>query len=1188
MTSPGGRIEIRVDPDLTGFSSRMATELGGAARTGIGAFTSAARLALAGSAAVLGVGAIAAARSTLNIGIEYQNQLNTLQAVTGATGAELARVSETARRLGSDLALPATSAADAAAVMTELAKASFTVEEAQQAARGSIQLAAAAQIDGARAAEIQANAINAFSLSAGDAGRVADVLANAANASSAEITDIADALAQASAVAASAGISIEDTATAIGILANNGIKGADAGTLIKSALLALQSPSTAASKAMRRLGLEAYDAEGNFVGLSSVFEQLSQASATMTDEQYAAATSTLFGSDAARLAGIAAKEGGAGFDEMAAAISRQGAAAEVAAAKSQGLGGAIDAFKSQVETVQIDFFERAAPSLERLVRLAAERLPEIAETALDTVDRAVGYFQDVAPQIGRALESRRAAVADAWERLAQPIVEGAGEIGDEVLDLVADVAGTLEDLAETAVDKVEPLAQAVGDLVESLDDAGGPLETTGDLLGVVAGAAGLALDAAGPLIDLVAGLVSGFAELPGPLQSSVLALAALKLATSGVLGGRGGGGAGGDVGLASPGLGARISAPFREFAQTVGVQMALADDSITRSQAFQGGIATAIERQAPRVSGAFAQIRGAYQGGIAEAAQATERYGLAADGFAQRVSGLGRATQTAASVGIGGLRSAGAGLVGFLGGPWGAALAAGTLAVGAISSKLAEADATTQSFTQSLLEGGTAAANVETQYRDQYSLEDGEDLDFLQRFGESIGITASLDEARQAADDYRESLSPLAQAQLDVQRETNDVAAAVGEFGVGSAEAREASGNLRYAQDELAQAQRDVALATADANEAIAQSVQESLAASDATIRLSEAQIAARDAEASYQEVMANADATDDERQQSLNNLLQAYNAQVTAAGQKAAADAAGATPAVQAALATAAQVRELDALIAAGGPAVGQLQALRAGMDVSSAGAVIAAAAMDNVTGAVTRIPGERAVRINSLTAEAQANLEALGFSVEHLPDGSVKVTAETAEAEAALNRFTTQRRTITVGVRTVTTNVGSTYDQSGPGLATGGYIRGPGGPTDDRAGLWRLSNGEFVQRAAVVALTGRDFQEALNRGDWATALPRLQELAGRQSTAQLDAMAGAAAARAAGRLAAGGFVDDSIRAAALAGTDSAAAAVPQIGEVVGSKYLGPVYLTDPDAYARQSRRDARAAAARVNLRRG
>jgi TP901 family phage tail tape measure protein len=270
MSSLLGEARVRIRPDLSGFMRETQSGVESAGRNAGSAFSKAMKV---GAVALAGVTVAAglAAKSTLDIGINYQNSLNTLQAVSGATVAQMSAVSATAKKLGADTSLTATSAADAATAMTELAKGGLSVDAAMTAAKGTLQLAAAAGVDAAEAASIQSSALNAYGLAAGDAGRVADVLANAANAASGEITDFAWALQAGGAVAHATGISLEDTAAALGLLANNGIKGSDAGTLLKSALLALQSPSDPARKAMENLGVAAYDASGNFVGLSSIF-----------------------------------------------------------------------------------------------------------------------------------------------------------------------------------------------------------------------------------------------------------------------------------------------------------------------------------------------------------------------------------------------------------------------------------------------------------------------------------------------------------------------------------------------------------------------------------------------------------------------------------------------------------------------------------------------------------------------------------------------------------------------------------------------------------------------------------------------------------------------------------------------------------------------------------------------------
>lgn len=570
MAAAGGVVEIRVEPDLKGFGSKLNSGVTSAAR---GVNDSAFRGIGTKLAAAVGVGLAVKGiadfgKSVIKVGIETADSLNTLQAASRATDTQMQAVKATARALGNDLSLPATSAKDAAAAMTELVKASFSVADAQAAAKGSLQLAAAAQIDAARAAQIQANALNAFGLQAKEAGRVADVLANTANAASGEITDVAGALQQAGTVAAGAGISIEDTATAIGLLANAGIQGSDAGTLLKSTLLALRDTGKPAQAAIKDLGLTVYDSQGRFVGLRSIVDDLAQAQGRMSQESFEAATNVLFGSDASRFAAVAAAEGAVGFDKMAKAVGRQGGAAEVAAAKTKGLGGAIEGFKSQVETFKLDLYDRGAPGIERLVRYASAAFPKIASAALDAADQAVGAASRLGAAYGPDVIARVEAFGAVIGAIAGPAIRSLGEDAREtapvVLDFSRDVTAAVRDIAVG----LGPAGAALGDvvvtlgtaarraLVPALDAAGdaarevgaafreaGPqlagfikfggeiVEVLGEGVGatvtgilvpglrLAAGAAGLALDVLGPLAGIVGDNAGAFTLLAGAVAA---------------------------------------------------------------------------------------------------------------------------------------------------------------------------------------------------------------------------------------------------------------------------------------------------------------------------------------------------------------------------------------------------------------------------------------------------------------------------------------------------------------------------------------------------------------------------------------------------------------------------------------------------------------------------------------------
>ncbi|WP_276922427.1 phage tail tape measure protein [Corynebacterium pyruviciproducens] len=381
----GGKIDILIEPDTKRFVPKMEAGLKGA-------------LGAAGKlGAALGVAAGGAEvfRNVIDSGKEFESQLNTLSAVSQATAEQIGAVTEKARELGSDTSLNATSASDAAAAMTELAKGGFSVEQAMDAAKGTLQLASAAQVDAATAATIQSQALQAFGLEATDAARVSDILAGAANASSAEIEDVAMALQQSGTVAAGFGVSIEDTASAVAMFANAGITGSDAGTLLKTALLGLTDQGKPAQRAIEELGLTVYDAQGRFVGLESLFGQLQKAQQSMTDEQYQAAAATLFGSDAIRMSMVAAQQGADGFSELRDAVTRQGQAAEVAAAQTQGLPGAMERIQNAAEDAALGVYDAMKGPLVSGIDVATSAIETLAPVAERSLHGVVNTFGDV-------------------------------------------------------------------------------------------------------------------------------------------------------------------------------------------------------------------------------------------------------------------------------------------------------------------------------------------------------------------------------------------------------------------------------------------------------------------------------------------------------------------------------------------------------------------------------------------------------------------------------------------------------------------------------------------------------------------------------------------------------------------------------------------------------------------------
>lgn len=451
----------KLDPKV---NTSGLTEQGGRAGKDFGdRFASGAKTALATLGLAGGVAALASQfKQVMSIGMDWTNNMNTLTAVTGASAEQLKAAGAAARALGNDITLPATSANDAASAMTELAKGGFTVQQSMDAAKGSLQLAAAAGITATQAATIQSQALQAFGLRAGDAGKMSDTLANAANASSAEITDVAQALQQAGTVANQFGLSAEDTAAAIALLANNGIQGSDAGTLLKSSLLALTDQGKPAREAIRELGLNVYDAQGRFVGLHELFGQLGEASKTMTNEQYQAATATLFGSDAMRLAGVAAKDGSASYDLVRTAIDRQGAAADVAAAKTKGLPGAWERVKNGIEALQLKAYDAAEGPLSTLLDKMSGGLDKFGDS-WDTLANN--------PQIASLLADSRSAISG--------LVEGLRDAGPAITPIVKSLAAAGATLGGAAWKAFVTTLETATDVIRVLTPA---LKFTGELM----------------------------------------------------------------------------------------------------------------------------------------------------------------------------------------------------------------------------------------------------------------------------------------------------------------------------------------------------------------------------------------------------------------------------------------------------------------------------------------------------------------------------------------------------------------------------------------------------------------------------------------------------------------------------------------------------------------------------------
>jgi phage tail tape measure protein, TP901 family len=341
---------------------------------------------------LVGAGALAAGVASVKMAGDYEQGLNIFKSVSGATAQQMAMVAAKARELGQDASLPGVSARDAANAMTELSKAGLSVNDTLAASKGVMSLAKAGQIDVADAATIAAQALNAFKLKGSDAGKVADVLANGANASATDIRGLSLGLQQSAAVASQFGVSLEDTVTTLGLFANRGMQGSDAGTSLKTMLISLANPSKKAANLMHQLGINAYDASGKFVGMRQLAQNLQNGLKGLSEEQKQQALATIFGTDAFRAAAFLADSAGKSYDDMSKAVGRSGAAMDLAKAQNSGFNGALDNLKSTLETVGTDIGMKLLPPLTKIIKeLANSGVIEAFGAALTALTPIISY-----------------------------------------------------------------------------------------------------------------------------------------------------------------------------------------------------------------------------------------------------------------------------------------------------------------------------------------------------------------------------------------------------------------------------------------------------------------------------------------------------------------------------------------------------------------------------------------------------------------------------------------------------------------------------------------------------------------------------------------------------------------------------------------------------------------------------
>lgn len=316
------------------------------------------------TAAGLAVAAFGVA--SIKMAADFDEQMSTVQANSGATTAQLGQLREAALQAGASTVY---TASESAGAINDLAKAGMSVSDILSGGlTASLNLAAAGQMDVGNAAEYMSQALTMFHLSGKDATSTADALAAGADKAVGDVSDFGEALNNCGVMANSFGMNLQETVGVLGLFAQNGIVGAEAGTQLNSMLMKLANPASDAKSTMEELGISTHDASEKFVGMTDLAGQLHDKLGSLTDQQRQQAEATIFGSYAIKGAGIIMDAGKQGVEDWTKAVSESGYAAEQAAAKNNNLKGDLENLSGSMESLMISVGEGAQGPLRKMIQ----------------------------------------------------------------------------------------------------------------------------------------------------------------------------------------------------------------------------------------------------------------------------------------------------------------------------------------------------------------------------------------------------------------------------------------------------------------------------------------------------------------------------------------------------------------------------------------------------------------------------------------------------------------------------------------------------------------------------------------------------------------------------------------------------------------------------------------------------
>lgn len=444
----------------SGFADKLKTGLANAAKAGAAAMAAA-------TAAVT-----AFAKASIDTGMQFDSAMSQVAATMGTTVDQIQNLRDFAMEMGASTAFSANEAAEA---LNFMALAGYDADQAMEALPNVLNLAAAGGIALAQASDMVTDAQSALGLSMEESAELVDKMAMASSKSNTSVAQLGDAILTIGGTAKNLAGGTTELATALGILADNGIKGAEGGTALRNIVLSLSAPTDTAAKAMRNLGLEVYDADGNMRPLNETFGDLEAVLSTMTQGEQTEVLNTIFNKVDLKSVNALLANTGERFYELSGYIDNAtGSAEKMAATQLDNLTGDITLMKSALEGAQIILSDQLTPNLRSFVQFGSSGITQIADAFKEGgLSGAMDAFSDVLSDGLDMVISGLPQMLDAGAQLlgavGKGIVSNLPTIGKAALQigktLLSKIAGEVPNIFDAGIEIIQNLSSGVSSAI---------------------------------------------------------------------------------------------------------------------------------------------------------------------------------------------------------------------------------------------------------------------------------------------------------------------------------------------------------------------------------------------------------------------------------------------------------------------------------------------------------------------------------------------------------------------------------------------------------------------------------------------------------------------------------------------------------------------------------------------------